>query len=95
MTGIKEDGAVFETAVRAKLFRHGGSQAVRLPRAFRFEGEEVLVHREGDRVILEPVRRRPPRTPEEIAAFFARIHELSRGEFPERDQPAMQERDFW
>jgi len=40
--------------VKAKLFSHGGSQAVRLPKAFRFEGEEVLIRKEGDAVILEP-----------------------------------------
>src|SRR5262245_45523075 len=39
---------------RATLFRNGGSQAVRLPREYRFSGEEVLVHREGRRVVLEP-----------------------------------------
>jgi antitoxin VapB len=40
---------------RAKLFRTGGSQAVRLPRKYRFEdGAEVLIHREGDRVVLQP-----------------------------------------
>ena len=41
---------------RAKLFQNGGSQAVRLPRACRFpaQQEEVLVRREGRRVILEP-----------------------------------------
>lgn len=44
---------------RAKLFKSGGSQAVRLPREYRFEGQdEVLIHREGRRVILEPVVRR-------------------------------------
>jgi virulence-associated protein VagC len=43
---------------RAKLFRNGRSQAVRLPRAFRFEGDEVSVRREGDAVILEPIRKR-------------------------------------
>ena len=44
-----------EMSYRAKLFRNGGSQAVRLPRACRFEDQnEVLVHREGNRVILEP-----------------------------------------
>jgi antitoxin VapB len=45
------------TATRAKLFQNGGSQAVRLPRECRFpEGQrEVLVRREGGRVILEPV----------------------------------------
>ena len=41
--------------VKAKLFTHGGSQAVRLPKAFRFQGVEVRVRKEGDRVILEPV----------------------------------------
>jgi antitoxin VapB len=41
-------------ADRAKLFRTGGSQAVRLPRAYRFDGQtEVLIRREGTRVVLE------------------------------------------
>jgi antitoxin VapB len=39
---------------RAKLFQNGGSQAVRLPKECRFEAQgEVLVRREGRRVILE------------------------------------------
>jgi antitoxin VapB len=40
---------------RAKLFPNGGSQAVRLPRDCRFTESEVLIHRQGRRVILEPV----------------------------------------
>jgi virulence-associated protein VagC len=42
---------------RARIFTNGGSQAVELPESCRFpEGEnEVLVHREGNRLILEPV----------------------------------------
>jgi antitoxin VapB len=45
-------------AQRAKLFKSGGSQAVRLPKEFRFEGEEeVQVYRQGNRVILEPVKK--------------------------------------
>ena len=43
---------------RAKLFRNGRSQAVRLPKEFRFEGDEVTLRREGEAVILEPVRPR-------------------------------------
>ncbi len=40
---------------RAKLFPNGGSQAVRLPKECRFPAQrEVLVRREGRRVILEP-----------------------------------------
>ena len=39
----------------AKLFLNGRSQAVRLPKEFRFRGTEVRISREGDRVILEPL----------------------------------------
>lgn len=45
-------------AQRARLFWNGRSQAVRLPPEFRFEGDEVGIRREGDAVILEPVRKR-------------------------------------
>ena len=40
---------------RAKLFWSGRSQAVRLPRQFRMEGNEVRIRRQGAAVILEPV----------------------------------------
>lgn len=43
----------------AKLFMHGRSQAVRLPKEFRFEGSEVKVSKVGDKVILEPIGRKP------------------------------------
>ena len=36
----------------AKLFTTGRSQAVRLPKEFRFEGSEVFIRKEGDKVIL-------------------------------------------
>lgn len=77
MRGVEDKARAFEQAPdRAKLFTHGGSQAVRLPKAFRFEGTEVTVRKQGDAVILEPVRVRRPRTPEERAAFWAGIDEL-------------------
>ena len=40
---------------RAKLFRNGSSQAVRLPKEFRFSGSEVMIRREGRCVVLEPI----------------------------------------
>ena len=43
----------------AKLFMHGRSQAVRLPKEFRFEGTEVRVSKVGDKVILEPLKKQP------------------------------------
>jgi antitoxin VapB len=39
----------------AKLFRNGSSQAVRLPREFRFKGDKVRIRRSGNSVVLEPV----------------------------------------
>jgi antitoxin VapB len=46
-------------ADRAKLFKSGGSQAVRLPKEYRFQdSEEVLIYRQGRRVILEPMKPR-------------------------------------
>lgn len=39
----------------AKLFRNGRSQAVRLPREFRFKGDRVRVRRAGRGVLVEPV----------------------------------------
>lgn len=39
----------------AKIFMNGRSQAVRLPKAFRFKGNEVKIRKEGDQVILEPI----------------------------------------
>jgi antitoxin VapB len=40
---------------RAKIFWSGRSQAVRLPKEFRFEGDEVRIRRHGNAVILEPL----------------------------------------
>ena len=39
---------------KARLFWSGRSQAVRLPKEFRFSGDRVFVRREGNAVILEP-----------------------------------------
>ena len=39
-----------------RLFRNGRNQALRIPREFELEGEEAIIRREGDRLIVEPVR---------------------------------------
>ncbi len=66
----------------AKIFQHGGSQAVRLPRAFRFDGAEVLIERHGDEVVLKPVPVPEFRTFKEIAGFLAEKFPDAAG-FPE------------
>jgi len=42
----------------AKLFFNGRSQAVRIPKAYRFEGiDEVIIRKEGDALVIAPVRK--------------------------------------
>ena len=73
----------------AKLFLNGRSQAVRLPKAFRFDGvSEVFIERDGERVILSPGKR------PSIERLIAALDEFE--SFPEREQPSAAEaRDTW
>ena len=58
----------------AKLFRNGSSQAVRLPREFRFEGDKVRVRRTAKGVLLEPLISDP-------AQWFSALDELNSEHF--------------
>ena len=44
-------------ATKAKVFWSGNSQAVRLPKDFRIAGDEVLIEKSDDRLIVKPLRR--------------------------------------
>ncbi len=57
----------------AKIFMHGRSQAVRLPKQFRLPGKEVRVTRVGNAVLLEPIDEKKPFDAE---AFWAKIDAL-------------------
>ena len=69
-------------ATTAKLFRNGRSQAVRLPREFRFEGDRVRVRRAGRGVLVEPMFT-------DVSAWFAELDRLAAEPFmPDgREQP--------
>jgi antitoxin VapB len=71
----------------AKLFKHGRSQAVRLPKEFRLPGKEVRVRRFGRGVLLEPMERNV----KDIQAIFAEIDRYRDIPFMEegRQQPPM------
>ncbi len=58
----------------AKLFQHGGSQAVRLPKVFRFEGSEVLIERRGQEVVLKPKPKPRFKSLNDVARYFAEKH---------------------
>jgi antitoxin VapB len=46
-----------ETQRHVRLFRNGRNQALRIPREFELEGDEAILHKEGDRLVIEPVRK--------------------------------------
>lgn len=76
----------------AKLFKHGGSQAVRLPKDFRLEGTEVLLEKRGEVVVLRPKPRL--KTLADLARYM-RDRFPAGGDFPARAQPkAQQKRDL-
>ena len=43
-----------------KLFKNGRNQAVRIPREFELPGEDAIMRKEGDKLIIEPAPRRSP-----------------------------------
>ncbi len=65
----------------AKLFMNGRSQAVRLPKGFRFEGEEVFVKKVGNAVVLLPRRH-------SWGALYGSLGAFSEDFMEERGQPA-------
>jgi antitoxin VapB len=62
------------------LFRNGRNQAVRIPVKFELPGDEAIMHRDGDRLVIEPVRRRG------LVALLKMMKPLDE-RFPEIDNP--------
>ena len=60
---------------RVKLFKNGRNQAVRIPREFEFPGEDAIMRKEGDRLIVEPAQ------PKSLLAVLAALAPLDE-EFP-------------
>jgi antitoxin VapB len=67
----------------AKVFKHGNSQAVRLPKEFRFDEDEVLIKRSGEGVLLLPRKLTYARVMAAVGQFQGKI---------ERRQPKDQKR---
>ena len=76
-----------QTMNTAKLFKSGRSQAVRLPKEFRFEGDEVMVTRLGAAVVLLPKNY-------DWEVMFGALDGFGEDFMAERGQPVMQERVF-
>jgi antitoxin VapB len=70
----------------AKLFQNGQSQAVRLPKEFRFEGEKVFIKKCGKATILFPVKN-------PWQSLFDSISKFSDDFMDTREQPKQQERE--
>jgi antitoxin VapB len=63
-----------------RLFRNGRNQAVRIPVEFELPGDEAIMHRDGDRLVIEPVRKRG------LIALLKTMKPLEEG-LPEIDDP--------
>lgn len=66
----------------ARLFRNGRNQALRIPREFELEADEVVIYREDDRLVVEPV----PRVPT-LATVLSRLTPLDEDFPPIADPP--------
>ena len=68
-----------------KLFRNGRNQAIRIPREFELPGEDAVMRKEGDRLVIEPL---PKRSLAEALDYLASLPPLDE-DFPEiEDLPA-------
>jgi antitoxin VapB len=61
---------------QVKLFRNGRNQAVRIPREFELPGDEAVMTKEGDRLVIEPRRKRG------LLAALAQMTPLEEGDLP-------------
>ena len=69
------------TERNVRLFKNGRNQAVRIPREFELPGDEAILRKEGDRLILEPA---PPRRLLQVLAQLSPLDE----DFPPIADPA-------
>jgi len=66
-----------------RLFRNGRNQAVRIPVEFELPGDEAVMHRDGDRLVIEPLRKRG------LTALLKSMTPVD-DDFPEIDDPVPQ-----
>jgi antitoxin VapB len=74
---------------RAKIFWSGRSQAVRLPKDFRFSGDEVRIRRHGNSVILEPIPTDWAWLDTIVGELDEDFVEASLEDVPEQERPAL------
>jgi antitoxin VapB len=58
MAYATKEGTMAEAKRHVKLFRNGRNQAVRIPVEFEIPGNDAVMYREGDKLIIEPARKR-------------------------------------
>lgn len=72
----------------AKVFQQGNSQAVRLPKEFRFQDDEIFIRKQGDNVMLIPKKAaRWQHLKNCVGKFRGEIERPAQSEFEQRDWP--------
>lgn len=78
-----------QTERHVKLFRNGRNQALRIPREFELPGDEAILRRDGDRLIIEPIEIRPS-----LLQVLATLEPLDE-DFPDIDDPPVTDEDIF
>jgi antitoxin VapB len=71
-----------------RLFRNGRNQAVRIPVDFELPGDEAVMYRDGDRLVIEPARKRG------LVALLKAMKPVEE-RFPEIDDPVPARKDVF
>lgn len=77
-----------QTDRHVHLFRNGRSQAIRIPKEFELEGSEAIIRKEGDRLIIEPVKKKS------LRALLAGWQPLA-DNLPEIEDPPIEAEEFF
>jgi antitoxin VapB len=82
-------GGAMQTERHVKLFRNGRNQALRIPREFELEGNEAIIRKEGNRLIIEPVGQK-----NRLLELLKTLEPIDEA-FPEIDDPPVSDEDIF
>ena len=80
--------AIMQPERHVRLFRNGRSQAIRIPKEFELEGNEAIIHKDGNRLIIEPLKKKS------LRALLAGWRPLADG-LPEIDDPPVETEEIF
>lgn len=78
-----------QTERHVRLFRNGRNQAIRIPREFELEGNEAIIRKDGNRLIVEPVSKS-----NRLLELLKTLQPIDE-KFPDIDDPPAEDEDIF